>query len=56
MASTRIEDTGPLTKKRMEVADAEFLAAAENFVSRAHQANKPLRRMADAAPQAPPSR
>src|SRR5437773_8433011 len=41
-AGGKIEDTGPLTKKRMEVADAEFLAAAENFIGRAHQANKPF--------------
>jgi arylsulfatase len=41
-AGGKIEDTRPLTKKRMEVADAEFLAAAEDFITRAHQANKPF--------------
>ena len=38
----KCEDTGPLTKKRMEIADAEFLTAAEDFIGRAHQANKPF--------------
>src|SRR5215470_8981790 len=28
----RIEDTGPLTKKRMETCDDEFVAAARNFI------------------------
>jgi len=41
-AGGKIEDTGPLTKKRMETVDAEFLAAAEDFIGRAHQANKPF--------------
>jgi arylsulfatase A-like enzyme len=41
-AGGKIEDTGPLTKKRMEVADAEFLATAEDFIARAHKANKPF--------------
>jgi len=41
-AGGKIEDTGPLTRKRMEVADAAFLTAAEDFISRAHQANKPF--------------
>ena len=41
-ADGRIEDTGPLSKKRMETVDEEFLAAAKNFIDRAHQANKPF--------------
>ena len=41
-AGGKIEDTGPLTKKRMETIDAEFLAATEDFIGRAHQANKPF--------------
>jgi arylsulfatase len=41
-AGGKIEDTGPLTKKRMEIADADFVAAAEDFITRAHQANKPF--------------
>jgi arylsulfatase A-like enzyme len=41
-AGGKIEDTGPLTKKRMEVVDADILAAAEDFIGRAHQARKPF--------------
>ena len=37
-----IKDTGPLTKKRMETADEEFLAAAMDYMDRQHQANKPF--------------
>jgi arylsulfatase A-like enzyme len=37
-----IEDTGPLTKKRMETVDEEFLAGAMNFVDNSHKANKPF--------------
>jgi len=37
-----IEDTGPMTRKRMETADEEFLAAGLDFIDRAHQANKPF--------------
>ena len=32
----KIEDTGPLTKKRMETCDTEFVAAAKDFIKRAH--------------------
>ena len=38
----RIEDTGPLTKKRMETCDDEFVAAAQDFIKRQHQAGKPF--------------
>jgi arylsulfatase len=38
----KIEDTGPLTKKRMETCDEEFLAAAKDFITRQHQAGKPF--------------
>jgi arylsulfatase len=41
-ADGKIEDTGPLTKKRMETADEEFLAAALDFIDRQHKANKPF--------------
>jgi len=41
-ADGRIEDTGPLTRKRMETVDAEFVAAARKFVDSAHQARKPF--------------
>ncbi len=37
-----IEDTGPLTKKRMETVDEEFLAAALDFMDRQHRAKKPF--------------
>jgi arylsulfatase A-like enzyme len=38
----KIENTGPLTKKRMETADDEFLAAAKDFIKRAHKDDKPF--------------
>ena len=38
----KIEDTGPLTKKRMETVDEEFLAAALDFIDRQQKANKPF--------------
>ena len=41
-ADGRVEDTGPLTQKRMETVDEEFHAAAMDFVDRAHAANKPF--------------
>jgi arylsulfatase len=37
-----IEDTGPLTKKRMETCDDEFAAAAKDFIERQHKAKKPF--------------
>ncbi len=37
-----IEDTGPLTKKRMETVDEETLAAAKEFITRQHKAGKPF--------------
>ncbi|MEI7449739.1 MAG: arylsulfatase [Desulfomonile sp.] len=41
-ADGRIEDTGPLTKKRMETVDAEFLATACDFIDRQHKADNPF--------------
>jgi arylsulfatase A-like enzyme len=41
-ADGKIEDTGPLTKKRMKTIDEEFLAAALDFIDRQHQAQKPF--------------
>jgi arylsulfatase len=38
----RIEDTGPLTKKRMETCDTEFVAAAKDFITRAHANDQPF--------------
>ena len=37
-ADGQVEDTGPLTKKRMETVDEEFLAATLDFIDRQHQA------------------
>jgi arylsulfatase A-like enzyme len=41
-ADGRIEDTGPLTSKRMETVDDEFLAATVDFIERAHDQGKPF--------------
>jgi arylsulfatase len=41
-ADGKIEDTGPLTKKRMETVDQEFLTAALDFVDRQQKAGKPF--------------
>lgn len=40
-ADGRIEDTGPLTKKRMETIDDETVAAAKDFIIRQNDAGKP---------------
>ncbi len=37
----KIENTGPLTKKRMETCDDEFLAGAKKFIQAAHDAGEP---------------
>jgi arylsulfatase len=37
----KIEDTGPLTKKRMETIDEETLAAAKKFIERETKVGKP---------------
>ncbi len=41
-AGGTIEDTGPLTKKRMETIDEEVTAGALDFMQRAHDQNKPF--------------
>ncbi len=41
-ADGKIEDTGPLTMKRMENADEEFIAAAKKFIATSVKANKPF--------------
>jgi len=41
-ADGKIEDTGPLTTKRMETVDEEFLAGAKDFIDRQVKANKPF--------------
>ena len=40
-ADGRIEDTGPLSVKRMETVDEEFLGAALDFIDRQQKADKP---------------
>ncbi len=41
-ADGRIEDTGPLTRKRMETSDEEFVAAAQTFIAKSVKAGKPF--------------
>ncbi len=41
-ADGRIEDTGPLTKKRMETVDDDTVALALDFIDRAHKAGNPF--------------
>ena len=38
----KIEDTGPMTKKRMETMDEEITAGAIDFIERQHKADKPF--------------
>ncbi len=38
----KIEDTGPLTRKRMETCDTEFVAAAQDFIKRTHEDDQPF--------------
>jgi arylsulfatase A-like enzyme len=38
----RIEDTGPLTKKRMETIDEEVLPEAQRFIRDAHESDTPF--------------
>ncbi len=42
MGKQKCEDTGPLTKKRMESIDDETVAAAKDFISRQVKAGKPF--------------
>jgi arylsulfatase len=41
-ADGKIEDTGPLTKKRMETIDDDTVNAALDFIDRAHKDGKPF--------------
>ncbi|CAA0095619.1 Choline-sulfatase [Halioglobus japonicus] len=41
-ADGKIEDSGPLTRKRMETVDEEFLAASLKFIDKAHEQGKPF--------------
>ena len=38
----KVEDTGPLTRKRMETVDQEFHDAAMKFIDKAHKDQKPF--------------
>jgi arylsulfatase A-like enzyme len=38
----KIEDTGPMTKKRMETMDEEITVGALDFIDRQHKADKPF--------------
>jgi arylsulfatase A-like enzyme len=38
----KIEDTGPLTRKRMETCDDDFVAAAKEWIKRQHEAGAPF--------------
>jgi arylsulfatase len=38
----KIKNTGPLTKKRMETCDEEFLAAAKKFIKNANKSDTPF--------------
>jgi arylsulfatase A-like enzyme len=38
----KIEDTGPLTRKRMETCDDDFADAAVDFIKRQHEADTPF--------------
>jgi arylsulfatase A-like enzyme len=41
-AGGKIEDTGPITRKRMETAEEEFLAFSLDFIDRSVKAGKPF--------------
>jgi arylsulfatase A-like enzyme len=41
-ANGKIENTGPMTRKRMETADEEFLAGTLKFIDKAHKDKKPF--------------
>ncbi len=51
-ADGKIEDTGPLTKKRMETIDAEVLAATTDFIDRAKKAEQAVLRLVQHHPHA----
>lgn len=42
MGKQKCEDTGPLTRKRMETVDEEFLKSGIDFMERANKAGKPF--------------
>ena len=42
MGKQKCQDTGPLTRKRMETVDTEFLKGSLDFIDRSHKAGKPF--------------
>jgi arylsulfatase A-like enzyme len=42
LAGKKIEDAGPLTTKRMETCDDEFVLATKDFIKRQHEDGKPF--------------
>ena len=42
LGQAEMEDTGPLTKKRMETIDEEFLKASFDFIDAANRDKKPF--------------
>jgi arylsulfatase len=42
VGNQKIEDTGALTRKRMETCDDEFVSAAKDFIKRQHTDGKPF--------------
>ena len=51
----RIEDTGPLTKKRMETIDDEIAEACNDFIRRQHEAGDAVLRLDEHHPHALPT-
>ena len=41
-ADGKIEDTGPMTRKRMETADDDFVGQGIDFIERSYKSNKPF--------------
>ena len=50
--SQKVEDTGPLTKKRMETVDEEVTKAALDFMDKTHKDGKPFLRLVELHPHA----
>ena len=50
----KIEDTGPLTKKRMETVDDETVAAAKDFIKRQHESRQAVLLLVERHPHALP--
>ena len=48
----KCEDTGPLSKKRMETIDEEFLKASTDFIDRANRDKKAVLRLVQSEPHA----